>query len=98
MAEKFMLDDNGNCSACGNLSVENEHTKCFSCSKLYHVVCKSASAEEKVASMTMIRNFLQSSTKKNFLFFCDKCVTALEISQSESDSKRINLLETKMNS
>ena len=89
MAEKFMLDDHGNCSACGNLSVENEHTKCFACSKLYHVVCKSASAEEKVASMTMIRNFSLSSTKKNFLFFCDKW--------SESDSQRINVLEIKMN-
>ena len=41
---------------------------------------------------------LQASTKRNFLFFCDKCITNLEISQAESDSNRLQLLESKMSS
>ena len=96
MAERFELDDHGNCSACGNLSIESEHVKCFTCKKLFHVVCKNSTADETVATKTLIENFLGSSTKKNFPFFFDKCVTLLEISSSESDSQRINLLETKM--
>ena len=96
MSERFRLDDHGNCAACNNLSIESEHVLCFSCKKLFHAVCSNATADEKVGTKTMIDNFLRSSTKKNFLFFCDKCVTQLEISMSESDSQRINLLETKM--
>ena len=97
MAEKFRLDDHGNCPACNKLSIEFEHVMCFSCKKLFHAVCGNSSADEKVCTKTTIGNFLQSSTKKNFQFFCDKCLTQLEISMSESDSQRINLLETKMN-
>ena len=90
------MDHHGNCPACGNLSIESEHVKCFTCKKLFHVVCKNSTADETVATKTLIENFLGSSTKKNFPFFFDKCVTLLEISSSESDSQRINLLETKM--
>ena len=97
MAEKFTLDDHGKCPACGNLSVDTEHAKCFSCKNFFHVVCSKATNDEKPGTKTMIGNFLQSSTKKNFLFFCDKCVTLLEISAAEADSQRINLLESKMN-
>ena len=97
MAKKFKLDDQGHCSSCGNVSIQSEHVKCFSCNCLFHAVCNSATADEKFATKTMIHNFLLPSTKNNFLFFCDICVTKLEISATDSDSQRINLLETKMN-
>ena len=97
MADKFQLDSHGNCSTCGNLSIESEHVKCFYCSKLFHVVCSGSTSEEKVATKTTITNFLNASTKKNFQFFCDTCLTSLEISKADVDSERINLLESKMN-
>ena len=54
MAEKFKLDERGNCSSCGNLSAQKEHVKCFSCNGLFHVVCNSATSDEKPATKTTI--------------------------------------------
>lgn len=97
MAEKFKLNSHGNCSTCGELSIEGQHVKCFSCDALFHAVCGTATSEEKVATKTTVENFLKASTRSNFLFFCDKCLTTLEINKADVDSQRINLLETKMN-
>ena len=63
----------------------------------FTALCNSANADDRLATKTMISNFLQPSTKSNFLFFCNKCLTKLEVSSVESDSNRINVLETKMN-
>ena len=97
MSEKFQLDDHGNCTTCGTISKGEEHVKCFSCTKLFHVVCVNASADEKVATKTAVFHFLQASTKNNFLFFCDKCLTTMEINHGAEESQRISLLESKMN-
>ena len=98
MADKFKLDSHGHCPACGNLSADLEHVKCFSCNHLFHAVCSKATSEEKVATKTTVGNFLNNSTKKNFQFNCDKCQTLLEISRADVDSQRINILENKLNS
>ena len=96
MADKFKLDDHGKCTSCTILSKDGEHVKCFLCDDLFHVVCTSASADEKVASKTTVSYFLLPSTKNNFRFFCDKCVTEMEINRANADSQRLNLLEKKM--
>ena len=96
MAERFKLDDKGNCHACSKLSLDTEHVMCFSCNKLFHAVCNNATSDERVATKTTVGNFLLTSTKKNFLFFCDICVTSLEINKAGSDSQRITLLENKL--
>ena len=43
----------------------------------------------------MITTFLPASTKDNFKFFCDECLTMLENSLAESDTQKINSLEKK---
>ena len=98
MAEKFKLDDHGNCPSCGNLSAQSEHVICFLCKHLYHAICKQATPEEKFATKTMVTAFLLTSTKNNFKFFCDSCATSLEVSAADSNNQRINHLETKMSS
>ena len=98
MSKKFQLDDHGNCSACGNISAQSEHVMCFLCKHLFHAICNKASLDERFATKTMINGFLLSSTKNNFKFFCDCCVTSLEVAASDSNNQRINLLETKMSS
>ena len=81
---------------CSKLSIQSEHVQCYSCKELFHGICSGAKKDELLATKTMISNFLLSSTRNNFVFFCDCCVTKLEISTAESDKQRINLLETKM--
>jgi len=97
MADKFKLDDKGNCPTCGNLSNQSEHLLCFTCKHLFHGVCSKASNEEKVATQTLIKNFVQRSTKSNFKFFCDNCATALEVGIADTNGQRMNLMENKMN-
>ena len=46
----------------------------------------------------MVKTFSAASTKSNFKFFCDKCLTELEISKASTEHQKINLLETKVNS
>ena len=43
----------------------------------------------------MITTFLAASTKNNFKFYCDKCLTNLEISMAESETNKLNNLEKK---
>ena len=45
----------------------------------------------------MITTFLAVSTKNNFRFFCDKCLTNLEIGIAEGDDLKFNSLERKVN-
>ena len=82
MAEKFKLDDHGKCPSCEKVSIQGQHVRCFTCRGFYHAVCDSAGQEEKVATKTTIANFLLQSTKKNFVFYCDGCLTRLEIKET----------------
>ena len=43
----------------------------------------------------MIKTFLSVSTKDNFKFYCDICLTKLEIDSAGNDSQKINSLEKK---
>ena len=81
---------------CDQLAVPGDNLQCFSCNDFFHVDCKSASADDKVANRTTINNFLLKSTKRNFLFFCDRCLTQMEINKSETEARRIGVLEDKM--
>ena len=67
------------------------------CKDNFHAVCPSVSSEDKLATKTTVQNFLLSSTKKNFAFLCDICLTNMEINTTETDTQRINTLESNMN-
>ena len=98
MGDQFKLDDDGNCSMCNNLSGPGEYIQCFTCRGNFHVICPSAGNDDKVATKTTITGFSLPSTKKNFVFYCDKCLTELEISKANSDANRIDVMENKMTS
>jgi hypothetical protein len=46
----------------------------------------------------LIKQFHAASTKGNFKFFCDKCLTNLEVILAGSESQKINTLEMKVGS
>ena len=96
MGDKFKLDDDGNCGACNKLSLRGESVQCHTCKGLFHVACESAQGDDKVATKTTITNFLQPSTKDNFVFFCDRCLTEMEIRSVETEASRVNALEKRM--
>jgi hypothetical protein len=96
MGDKFKLGDDGTCGACNKLSLRGESVQCYTCNGLFHVACKSAQGDDKVATKTTITNFLQPSTRNNFVFYCDRCLTELEIRNTETETSRVNALEKRM--
>ena len=96
MSDKFKLDEDGKCLSCNKLSMKGENIQCYSCKGLFHVICDNAQGDEKVATKTTVTNFLQPSTKDNFLFLCDCCLTQMEIRKIETETSRVKTLEKKM--
>ena len=96
MSDQYKLNADGNCPTCSKLSVQGEHIQCFSCNESFHAICSSASNDDKVGTKTMVTHFLLASTKNNFMFYCDKCLTEMEISKAETEERRIENLENKM--
>ena len=96
MGDQFKLDGDGNCAACGKLSLQGEHIQCFTCKDNFHVVCTAAGADDKVATKTTVSGFLLPSTKRNFMFNCDRCLTELEMRMADTESRRVDILENKM--
>ena len=94
--DKFKLDEDGTCGACNKLSLRGESVQCHTCKGLFHVACESAQGDDKVATKTTITNFLQPSTKDNFVFFCDRCLTEMEIRSTETEASRVTALEKRM--
>ena len=93
MSLNIKLDADGNCNLCNKTSLPNEDVECFMCNSHFHAICSNAKAEDKLANKSTVANFLLNSTKKNFMFLCDICLTNLERITADSDSQRINTLE-----
>ena len=92
----FKLGNDGNCTSCKRMPNKNEDLQCRSCKHIFHVSCPNVSTDQKVASKSAISAYLQPSTKPNLLFLCDVCLTNFEIANTGDDSKRVNILEEKV--
>ena len=95
MSITFKVQESGHCLSCNRVPGQNDHLKCYICKEVYHILCPNATADQKVASKTTVTGFLSPSTKLNFKFFCDNCLTKFEIDQSSSEKDRLNVLEKK---
>ena len=90
MGDQFKLDVSGNCPTCNKLATPGENINC-------HVVCGGAGPDDKVATATTVKQFLLTSTKSNFIFYCDNCLTEMEIRRADTERRRVEILENKMN-
>ena len=94
MGEQFKLNTDGLCPSCDIVSQEAENIQCFTCKSYFHCACPSCSEDEKVGTKSLVTAFNRTSTKKNFKFYCDVCITNLEISIANSESRRLGIVET----
>ena len=97
MSDSIQVGNNGICGSCSLTPSQGQCVKCFSCKGLFHAICENTDNEARLGSKTMITTFLAVSTKNNFKFFCDKCLTNLEIGIAEGDDQKFNSLERKVN-
>ena len=93
MADKMKTDDSGKCLLCESVPPVLEVVQCYFCKGCFHGVCPQASKEEKTATKSMFINFNAESTKNNFKFFCDECLTYFELDQAKSNNDRMQLIE-----
>ena len=96
MSDQFKIDDDGQCRSCKKVPAAGECIQCYSCTGIIHAICNEANVETRVATKTTVNQFNISSTKRNFKFYCDVCLTKMEISKADADSKRVEILEAKM--
>ena len=98
MSESLKISGNSICAGCNVTPAQEQCVQCFLCKSLYHAVCEGESNENHLGSKTMVKTYLAISTKSNFKFFCDPCLTKFEINMVETESQKIAGLENKVNS
>ena len=96
MAEQFQLNPNGTCKSCNTVTVATENLKCLMCKEMFHGACPNTSEDERVGIKSLIGCFNRPSTKRNFQFLCDPCLTKMENSMAGSDANRLNTLENNL--
>ena len=96
MAEAVRIDETSECASCKNTPIQEQVVQCFVCKNNYHAHCDAAGNDYKLGSQTMVKTFLAQSTKTNFKFFCDVCLTEYERNLLETQDEKITLLIKKV--
>lgn len=93
--DRYLLDGSGQCTSCENSCVTSDCVTCDSCKKAFHAICPSAPTKEDYAcSTSFLRLWHLSSTKDNFKWYCDKCLTNMEtISNASLEAQFHSLVE-----
>ena len=92
--DHLLLKDDGNCTCCSKLVLKEEIILCYDCKDRFHAVC--TSSKNKICTKTLLNNFMNLTTKDNFLWFCDKCLIKMQLEKVNDDHERINTLEEKI--
>ena len=93
MGDQFKLDTSGTCTACNVVAPVGEHITCFICKEVFHCACASMGEDDRPGTKSLVTAFCRASTKRNFQFFCDVCLTKCEIDMINSEGKRLKTLE-----
>ena len=73
MSVTMKIGENSICCGCNTTPIQERCVQCFTCKVLFHAICQGTDAV--LGSKTLVKTFLAASTKPNFKFFCDICVT-----------------------
>lgn len=94
MADKFKLDpSDSTCPSCKEVSQAQDNLQCFMCKSVFHAACPTMEESEKVGTKSVVNQFNRQSTKKNFKFFCESCLTRFENDLASDDTRRLNHVE-----
>ena len=82
----FQLDQKGICESCIRKPPDAEIIRCYSCQFYFHALCDSVDpgGTEYIAKKTHLNLHKGASTKPNFLWKCDKCLTIAEANEAAS--------------
>lgn len=94
----FHLDVQGKCETCLKTAKDSEILRCDSCQFYYHAYCESPEGiADGIAKKTHLSLHKQGSTKKNFSWKCDRCMTISEQNEASSVRDMISQLVDRFN-
>lgn len=96
MSETVKIDEGSECASCKTTPITEQVVQCFICKSYFHALCEAAGNDFKVGTQTMVKTFLAASTKSNFKFFCDGCLTEFERNLVETQDQKITVLTKKV--
>ena len=95
----FQLDLQGKCETCLSTAKDAEIIKCFSCEFSFHALCDSTDGNSNpIAKKTHLSLHKQASTKPNFLWKCDRCLTISEENQAATLKEMVSKLVERLGS
>ena len=92
MLNKDFLVKNGSCISCERKVQSTSVIKCTSCCDMFHAVCPSSNKQNKICNETMLRNFNQNSTRDNFKWYCNVCLTLYEQDKFCGIAEKLNAI------
>ena len=94
----FKADNKSVCSTCSQKVGETQGLKCSECECFFHAVCPSApNNESKICTSTFLTNYVRPTTKPNFTWTCDECLTEAESVKVATLSQLIKALTKSLN-
>ena len=90
----FVLDPQGICESCLNKATDAEIIRCEVCQFNFHALCNSdqGKSDEYIARRSHLNLHKQPSTKKNFMWKCNRCLTLSEENQAASVKEMMSKL------
>lgn len=87
---KDFLVKNGKCVTCESKVPSNSLIECNQCCDRFHAVCSSANRQNKICNETLLKSYSQNSTKNNFMWMCNSCLTLYEHDKNCGISDKLN--------
>ena len=97
MDQPCCLLSDGTCNVCKLEVDDNEIIQCYRCKNNFHALC--GKSGDKICNKSLLVLYLQKSTKRNFVWYCDSCLTTTEITNTDSQSyynQKVDVLEGKI--
>ena len=98
MTSAVKINEHSKCETCGLVPPQDQNVQCFLCNSVFHGYCEAMNKDENVGTKSMLKTFNAESTKGNFKFFCDICLTNFERDLVDTERKKVACLEAKVES
>lgn len=94
----FELNLAGECLSCKKKDTPHtEAITCDTCKKMFHAICPSATnKQDTICNVSFLKLWQSSSTKNNFKWHCDTCLTDMETAKSASLEAVVHTLVQKV--
>ena len=78
MVIKEFMVKNGTCTTCDGKVQSAAVITCKLCNTHFHAVCPVSTKQNKICNETLLKNYNQNSTRDNFMWYCNSCLTMNE--------------------